>query len=211
MSLIRRLPSPELVLHLTFDDGPASMGTRETLDLLRRHGVRATFFLVAEKARQNEGLVRAMVDEGHTLGNHSLDHRYGVFFRGTQAMKAWIEEAEQVFDAMGLPPRVGFRPPNGILTPKVFAAARELRKPLILWNLRFYDSLWPWTRAKAERALARLKPGSIVLLHDVQRPQNQKLFLETLEYFINESRRRGYRFEPLTLAATSNQISPSED
>ena len=198
--IIRQIAGPQKILYLTFDDGPRPSGTPEVLQLLEQKKVRGTFFLVAARAQAQPELVQSIIRQGHAIGNHSLDHRYGVFFQGTAAMKSWIQQAELVFDQMGLPPRVGFRPPNGILTPKVFQAVRELQMPLILWNTRFYDSLWTWTRAKAMKALATIEPGSIVLLHDVQRPANQATFLETLSLFIDEARRLGFEFEVLPAA-----------
>jgi hypothetical protein len=75
---------------------------------------------------------------------------------------------------------------------------REKQEPLILWNVRFYDAVFEWTPDKAERSARRLKPGSIVLLHDRQAPGKIESFCRTLDGYIQKIKARG-----LTLRALS--------
>jgi peptidoglycan/xylan/chitin deacetylase (PgdA/CDA1 family) len=185
-------------IFLTFDDGPDPRFTPKILELLQRYKIKATFFLIAKKAYTEKELTAEIVLSGHSIGNHSLDHSYLIFFKGRSAIKKWIKEAEDIFSEMKIYNIVGFRPPNGIRTPELFVALKDLNIPLVLWNTRYYDSVWNWTKRKARSSLNKIQPGSIVLLHDVQKSKNLQSFLDTLEYFILEAHRMGFNFEPLT-------------
>src|SRR4051812_37880365 len=87
---IREESQNSKTLYLTFDDGPNSDGTPEVLEILNQSCVQATFFLVARKAAARRQLVDEIRAQGHTIGNHSLDHRYGSFFSGKSKMLDWI-------------------------------------------------------------------------------------------------------------------------
>jgi len=209
-------------VYLTFDDGPDGPRTERVLDVLRARDVRATFFLIGEKLRPQVSLVRRMVAEGHALGNHSWDHKYRNYFLGALAMRAWIEHARLEFRALGLPRPVGFRPPAGVVTPVVRRVLRELDEPLILWDERFYDGVWPWTEAAARRSAARLSAeclgstksrqlglGNVVLLHDRQPESRSSEFCRVLELYIGLLRERGFEFaalQPATVAPGSVQV-----
>src|SRR5262249_52809764 len=159
---------------------------------------RATFFLIANKIRGQEALVRRMVEEGHALGNHSWDHRYRNYFRGSSALCQWISAAQQEFERHGLPQPVGFRPPAGVITPLVKKALRELGEPLVLWNERFYDAIRSWTPARARVSAARLQGGSVVLLHDRRRVACDSGFFKTLEIYVGQLQARGFKLESLS-------------
>ncbi len=194
-------PAEPKALYLTFDDGPDPATTPRTLDVLGAAGARATFFVVAQEAAKHPALLRRMRAEGHAVGNHSLDHRQGTFFRREATLRSWVHDAESRLNDLLGEPTVGFRSPNGIRTPPLERVLRELGLPLIHWNVRFYDSTWPWTEKKALASLATTRPGSIVLLHDRQQPKHAELYLKTLATYTGSARRGGH-----TLLA----ISPEE-
>lgn len=195
--MIRRIVSRPHSIFLTFDDGPDE-GTSGVLDVLRDKGAKATFFLVAEKLLAHEDVVRRMVAEGHAIGNHSWDHRYRNFFRGSASLVDWIEKSERGFKEMNLPQPVGFRPPAGVVTPPLKRILAERHEPLVLWNERFFDAVWEWTPAKAEKSAAKLEGGSVVLLHDRQPAGREEKFCRTLSLYIDHLRARGFQFEALT-------------
>jgi peptidoglycan-N-acetylglucosamine deacetylase len=194
--ICRSFPEQHGKIFLTFDDGPCALGTPAVLDVLQRMGVPATFFVVGDKLAENSALVRRMQREGHAFGNHSCDHRYGHFFSRGPALKEWILTGERDLLNAGLQ-SVGFRPPAGILTPPVRQAARELKIPLVLWNKRFFDTVLPWTAARARRSGGNIAGGSIVLLHDRQRAGRLPHFCRALEIFIRAVRERGLEFSAL--------------
>ena len=195
----RSLPLQREKIFLTFDDGPCAVGTPAVLDVLKRHSVSATFFVVGEKLRGNSELVARMQREGHAFGNHSVDHRYGHFFTSGPVLRDWIARGERDLADAGLR-SVGFRPPAGILTPPLRQAADEMKIPLVMWNTRYFDTFLPWTAGRARRSARRLRGGSIVLLHDRQRLARIGQFCHSLEVFIRTVRERGLEFAPLSSA-----------
>jgi peptidoglycan/xylan/chitin deacetylase (PgdA/CDA1 family) len=206
VSCIRRVPGGKR-LFLTFDDGPAGASTEATVELLARLDVRATFFVVAERARRQPEQLRRLVAAGHAVGNHSLDHRWGAFFGSRQRMLGWVKAAEATLSDLLGAPTVGFRSPAGVRTPPLHWALRQLGMPLIHWNVRFYDAVWQWREAAALASLLRTAPGSIVLLHDRQRLQHLPVFLATLERYVEAARAAGFLLAPL--APKDVQLSAS--
>ncbi len=197
IQVLKQIPNSTDSLYLTFDDGPDALGTPAVLELLKKLQCHATFFLIAEKAKAHPDLVQTILDEGHSIGNHSLDHRYRAFFASSSQMQSWIEDSTAIFKGMGIFP-VGFRPPAGVRTPKLHQALGRLKVPLILWNKRFFDTTLPFTAARALRSLEQTNPGSIILLHDRQRPARLLPFLKTLEIYLRAGQSKGLQFRALT-------------
>lgn len=196
---VRRIPSSaeSSLIYLTFDDGPNVEGTPAVLDALSEHGCEATFFLVAERAERARSLVSRILEAGHAIGNHSLDHRWQVYFRHPAAMLRWVDEAERRLQDLCGRQTVGFRSPAGVRTPALHWALRKLDIPLVHWDVRSFDRAVAWTERRARRTLAQVRPGSIVLLHDTCAPPHLDGFVRTLGMFVTEARRRGFRFAPL--------------
>ncbi len=179
-------------LFLTFDDGPDEHGTAATLDVLARHGATATFFVIASEARRRPDLLKRIADAGHAVGNHSLDHKWRAFFASRRHMLAWVGESERILADLLGHPTVGFRSPAGVHTPPLAWALSELDLPLIHWDVRFYDAVWPWRAERALKSLEATAPGSVVLLHDRQRPKNLAKYLETLALYVPAAQTEGF-------------------
>lgn len=164
--VLSRLPTDAPLLWLTIDDGPSS-DTLAMLDLLDAHGAKATFFLVAERARQHPQLVQAIVQRGHGIGNHSASHPQAWFWAlGPRRMQHEITHAQQALTALsGTPPR-WFRAVVGMANPFVHAPLRVLGLARVGWSARGFDAV----RASPQQVVARierdLSPGAIVLLHE---------------------------------------------
>jgi peptidoglycan/xylan/chitin deacetylase (PgdA/CDA1 family) len=151
---------------LTFDDGPHPVHTPRVLDVLRRHGVAATFFVVGREAERHPDLVRRIAAEGHAVGNHTYSHGEP----GRVSAGALLEEVRRtdavVRAAVGEAPRL-FRPPHGKVTAtKLWRLWRD-GWTVVLWNADTKDyarrsaaDLRGWV---ASRAFA---PGDVVLMHD---------------------------------------------
>ena len=130
------------VLYLTFDDGPHPEHTPVLLDLLAKHRVRATFYLIGQQVERHAEVVRRIVSEGHGLGNHSWSHPH--FDRLPLAeQRREIEHTERLlarFDGLA---RHDFRPPRGVMpVPMVLDCIRRGRR-IAFWS---YDSLDPFTQ-----------------------------------------------------------------
>ena len=138
---------------LTFDDGPNPAWTPRLLELLDRHAVKATFFLVGKYASKEPALTRFITDAGHIVGNHTWSHPNLALTapgRVREELRATRDSLEQI---TGKPVRF-FRPPFGARRPDVLRAARELGMAPVLWNAMTSD----WKEPSAERiadALAR--------------------------------------------------------
>jgi peptidoglycan/xylan/chitin deacetylase (PgdA/CDA1 family) len=150
------------LLALTFDDGPDPASTPELLDVLARRGMRATFFLVGERAARHPELVARIAAEGHAIGNHSWDHpSLPKLTRGQIAAQLDRTRA-------ALAPHGGalMRPPYGSQSPKSYLAARARGYRVVMWGVSGGDWRGDGAEAVAGRILAKVAPGAIVLLHD---------------------------------------------
>lgn len=192
---LRKIPS-ETNVYLSFDDGPDSVFTPKVLEVLKRHNVQATFFVIGQKAIDQLDLIKKILSDGHSIGNHSLDHSYSVFFKGQRRMLEWIKDSESLLAKHQIP-SVGFRPPVGIRTPELARALYEQKLPLILWKQRTFDKALPFTIARAKKMAQRTQSGDILLLHDVQKNKWQNDFLIALETLISELKEKEFTLAPI--------------
>jgi peptidoglycan-N-acetylglucosamine deacetylase len=136
---------------LTFDDGPNPAWTPRLLEVLDRHGVKATFFLVGKYASQESVLTQFLSNNGHLIGNHTWSHPN----LARTAPKKVREELRNTKDALeqitGKPVR-HFRPPFGARRPDVLRTARELGMTPVTWNAMTND----WAEPSADRIAATL-------------------------------------------------------
>ncbi|HEY3547864.1 MAG TPA: polysaccharide deacetylase family protein [Propionicimonas sp.] len=149
---------------LTMDDGPVP-GTAHVLDLLKRKGVHATFFVLGQLASRHPALLRRMVAEGHVIGNHSWNHPE-FFGKTVKAIRSQLVHTDAaVHRATGHDP-VLMRPPFGEVTAKVRTACRRLGDAVVLWDVDPLD--WKDRKAStvAHRVVKQAKRGSIILTHD---------------------------------------------
>jgi len=197
---IRRIDSDGPVrkpIYLTFDDGPTPLSTNKILKVLEQEAVKASFFCVANRVLKNPSLFDDIVSAGHSIGNHSLDHTFKNFFLGKQRMFNWIRDSEQLFAERLNKPTIGFRSPAGVITPELLWALKELKMPLIHWNVRFFDTQLLWTPKKALCAVDKLKKGDVILLHDTH-SNDIDAFTNTLKIFIRGAKDKGFDLLPIT-------------
>jgi peptidoglycan/xylan/chitin deacetylase (PgdA/CDA1 family) len=194
--VVRRLPTREKVVALTFDDGPNEDATPLVLDALRAEGVQGTFFVLGRHAERWPALVRRVVDEGHTLGNHGFFHRR-LLLRGPEYVRRDLTlGTEAIATACGATPAM-FRAPHGVRSPWVTPIARSLGQRTIGWTLGVWDSDRPGVNEIARRVLDGARRGSIVLLHDGDGYDAEGDRTQTalaLPAIIAGLRERGYRF-----------------
>lgn len=152
---------------LTFDDGPHPVFTPRVLDALRRHGARASFFVIGRFVRDNAELVRRVVAEGHGVGTHSFSHARTIMMHPPRKMAGDVRAGiDAVAAVTGVRPRL-YRQPMGLVTRWVDLAVRWNDVTLVAWSVRGGDNHLADDAAAAARALAeRLAPGDIVVLHD---------------------------------------------
>ncbi|MEK7721885.1 MAG: polysaccharide deacetylase family protein [Elusimicrobiota bacterium] len=150
---------------LTFDDGPDPEATPTLLKVLETYKARATFFCTGERAEANGDIIRRIVKEGHTLGNHSYAHKWWNNFLPGRPLKAEILHARQVLrELSGISPRY-YRSPMGLTNPHLGPVLRATGLKLIGWDVRPYDRGTP-AKVIISRIAGAARDGSIVLLHD---------------------------------------------
>lgn len=150
---------------LSFDDGPNEPCTSQILDVLRAHGVRATFFLLGANVDRHPGAVRRLVADGHELGSHTYDH--GVLpLKGPRAIRRAIRQGnDAIVRAAGVRPAL-FRAPHGFRNPWVDRIARDEGCEPVAWTLGVFDTAKPGAHVLRERVRVGLSNGCILLLHD---------------------------------------------
>lgn len=151
---------------LTIDDGPDEDDTPRILDLLDRHGARATFFVIGERAARTPDLVREIVRRGHTIGHHTHTHPAWTFWCASpRRLAAELDATINTLNAAGIRPH-WFRPPVGIkhLLLEHALAVRELR--CVGWTARSGDCHTDSPEQIVDTLEPCLKPGAILLLHE---------------------------------------------
>ncbi len=152
-------------LALTYDDGPNDPHTQHLLDVLARHQVHATFFLIGRYVQQRPDVVRELIKAGHVVGNHTFTHPL-LIFKSAREVRAQLESCNRALtDAVGEHSNL-FRPPFGGRRPAVLRMARQMGLEPIMWNVTGYD--WNATSAEQiERKVTRqVRGGDVILLHD---------------------------------------------
>jgi peptidoglycan-N-acetylglucosamine deacetylase len=150
---------------LTFDDGPNDPYTLRLLEILAKHSVRATFFLIGRYVQQRPDVVREVAKAGHVIANHTFSHPLLIFESETEVKAQLVDCRRAVQDAIGEHSDL-FRPPFGGRRPAVFRIARELGLKPVMWNITGYD--WKASSSEqVERKCARqVRGGDVFLLHD---------------------------------------------
>lgn len=151
---------------ITFDDGPNAEFTPLVLSLLKKYNAKATFFLIGKNAETHPQLVRQLLAEGHTIGNHSYSHARNFGFFSAEKVASELLRANEILKQIsGKEPKF-FRPPYGVTNSNIKKALKQTGHLSIGWSKRSFDT----TRLSEEKILKRitsdLKKGDIILLHD---------------------------------------------
>jgi peptidoglycan-N-acetylglucosamine deacetylase len=178
---------------LTFDDGPSPEVTPRVLDILRDKQAKATFFLVGRQVELNPDLARRMDREGHAVGNHTYSHPPLFCFLTPRRLREEIARTQEaVFRVTGARPR-HFRSPVGLRHPILRLALEREALEFVLWQLRTYDTRALTPETLRRRILDRVRPGTIILLHDRPGP-GASAMLAVLPDVIDDLRARGFEF-----------------
>jgi peptidoglycan/xylan/chitin deacetylase (PgdA/CDA1 family) len=152
-------------LALTYDDGPNDPHTFRLLEVLARHSVKATFFLMGRFAKQRPDIARELMRAGHVIGNHTYSHPNLIFTSARQTRMQLLDCTRALTDAVGEHSRL-FRPPFGGRRPGTLRIARALGLEPVMWSV----TGWDWKGKPAEyierRVRQQLRGGDVILLHD---------------------------------------------
>jgi peptidoglycan/xylan/chitin deacetylase (PgdA/CDA1 family) len=152
-------------LALTYDDGPNDPHTLRLLEVLARHNVHATFFLIGRFVRQRPDIVRELVKAGHVVGNHTFTHPLLTYKSEAEIRKELADCRAALQDAIGEHSNL-FRPPFGGRRPAVLRIVRELRLEPVMWNVTGYDWNAPPAAAIENKVAKQIRGGDVILLHD---------------------------------------------
>lgn len=181
---------------LTFDDGPNPPYTLQILDILSRHDVEATFFLIGKNVEKYPEVAREIVERGHRVGNHSFTHPDLLKMNAEQI--AWeIDATTEIIEReTGIRPTL-FRPPHGFKDPVVLDKARERKLHVVQWTLIARDWKNPGVEQIADRIVSRIQNGSIILLHDgdgIVNGGDRSQTVAATEMIITQLQKAGYSF-----------------
>ena len=150
---------------LTYDDGPNDPHTLRLLEVLTKHGVRATFFLIGRYVHRRPDIAREVVGSGHVVGNHTFTHPLLIFKSAAEVREELQQCRQSLLDAVGVHSNL-FRPPFGGRRPGTLQIARELGLEPIMWNVTGYDWNAPPAAVIEHKISNRVRGGDVILLHD---------------------------------------------
>jgi peptidoglycan-N-acetylglucosamine deacetylase len=150
---------------LTYDDGPNDPHTLKLLDVLAKHNVRATFFMIGRYLQQRPDVARAVAQAGHVVGNHTFTHPLLIFKSAAETRAELVDCRQALGDAIGEHSNL-FRPPFGGRRPATLRIVRELGMQTVMWNVTGYDWNAPPASVIETKVVRQMRGGDVILLHD---------------------------------------------
>jgi peptidoglycan/xylan/chitin deacetylase (PgdA/CDA1 family) len=150
---------------LTYDDGPNDINTLKLLDVLAKHSVRATFFMIGRYVQQRPDIARAVAQAGHVIGNHTFTHRLLIFESALGTRAELVDCRQALEDAVGEHSNL-FRPPFGGRRPATLRVVRALGLETVMWNVTGYDWNAPPAAVIEKKVMRQIRGGDVILLHD---------------------------------------------
>jgi peptidoglycan-N-acetylglucosamine deacetylase len=187
-----RIQTSEKIVFLSFDDGPSDQFTSNVLDTLKRNNIKAVFFCTGQHAELYPDLIRQISNEGHRIGNHTFSHDWRNAFKLSGTIKVEINKTNDIlFKITGNNTNL-FRPPFGITNPSIAQALKITGMHSVGWDIRSFDTMSKDPQKLIHRVSKRLRPGSIILLHD-----NREITSRNLNELIETIQKKGYKILPL--------------
>ena len=195
LSPLRSVYTNDKVVALTYDDGPDPRYTRRILAVLRRHNVKATFFMIGKSMDEYPDIVRQAHDDGHVVANHTYTHEKGSHMNSLSRMVGELERCERTIERLTGERTYLFRPPRGDMRLAVIGASARQGYCVALWTVcANFHGASPFMMA--DRVTSRVRPGAIILAHDGLFESRWKDVVAT-ELIIEGLEQRGYRFVTL--------------
>jgi len=159
-----RIQTTDKKIAVTFDDGPTP-STEKVLELLKKYNVKATFFCIGKQIEKHPDILQKIINEGHTVGNHTYNHLPQMNFFSTDKILTELKSTDALIQHYILKPML-FRPPYGVTSPRLARALKTTGHYVVGWNIRSLDAVIEDENKIFNRIATRLAPGSIILLHD---------------------------------------------
>lgn len=187
----------EKVIYLTFDAGYENGNTEPILDALKKHNVQATFFVVGHYLESAPDLVKRMVEEGHTVANHTYNHPDMSKISDKTSFQKEMDDVTTLFKEITGKEMVKFyRPPQGKYSEANLQMAKEMGYKTFFWSLAYvdwYQDKQPTKEEAFDKLLGRIHPGAIVLLHSTSQTNG-----EIMDELLSKWEEMGYTFKPLS-------------
>jgi peptidoglycan/xylan/chitin deacetylase (PgdA/CDA1 family) len=149
----------------TFDDGPNDPWTGRLLDILARHNVRATFFMIGRYVAEHPAIARMVAEAGHEIGNHTFSHP-NLIFSSPAAVRREIADCHASLQDAGIASAPYFRPPFGARRPGVLRAAAAAGLTAVMWRVSSYDWKLRNSNEIVNKVHSKLRGGDVILMHD---------------------------------------------
>ncbi len=181
-------------IYLTFDEGYEAGYTSKILETLKENQVKATFFITAHYVNSQPDLVKQIIEEGHIIGNHTVNHK-SMPDLTEEKIKTEVMELHQVINEKFNYEMKYIRPPKGEFSQKTLQVTNQLGYKTVMWSFAYED--WnedkqPEEQASKKKILDNLHNGEIMLLHG-----NSKTNTNLLDSIIKEAKNMGYEFKSL--------------
>jgi peptidoglycan/xylan/chitin deacetylase (PgdA/CDA1 family) len=202
------LPRGTKQIALTFDDGPNDPHTSNLLEVLSKHNVAATFFMIGRYVQQRPDIALQVKDQGHVVANHTFTHPFLTF----EPLAKVTKELEQCRDALNN--AVGehsnlFRPPWGARRPAVLRTARQLGLEPIMWSVTGFDWDAPSAEYIEKKVTRQVGGGDVILLHDGGHKAfgtDRSYTVKVLEPLLTRYKAEGYEF--VTIPSMMSRLNP---
>ncbi len=187
------------IVALSFDDGPHPTFTRSLLDYFDREQVPATFFLIGRYVQRNPELARRIAGAAHEIGNHTWSHRMLPFLPVRQIREEISRTHEIISEVTGRMP-LYFRPPMGLFTKKTVSVVEQMGYRHVVGDVYPRDPNRPGTKKIIRRVLKRVRPGSLIILHDGGNTRNldRSQTVQAVQEIVPRLKDQGYRFVTLS-------------
>jgi len=169
---------------ITFDDGPNPNFTPKVLELLEKYHAKATFFCIGKHVESHPDIFKTIIEQGHTVGNHTYSHTNTFGFLGTEKVISELQKTNNIVkNISGLHLNL-YRPAFGVTNPRIKQAVKKLNLITIGWNKRSLDTTKLNEKQILKRITTNLKKGDVILLHDTS--EKTIRVLERLLLFLQE-------------------------
>ena len=190
---VYREDTDEKSLYLTFDEGYENGYTSVILDTLREKDVKAAFFVTGQYVKENPEIIKRMAEEGHIIGNHTLNHPSLPEIRDTEKFKKELYELDRLVYGICGEKTTFLRPPKGEYSERTLAMTRDMGYTNVFWSQAYVDWNDNVTSDEAfKKITSDIHPGCVLLLHAVSKGN-----ADTLGNVIDYARKEGYTFKSL--------------
>jgi len=196
--VISRGGSGKKYVALTFDDGPSDSVTMRVLELLDKYRAKATFFVSGVNALRYPEIIMEIIERGHVVGNHSYSHNPFLMLKGYRTLFREIAAAQGVLREAGVI-ALAFRPPVGVVNPKLPRVLNDLNMFCVIFSCRAFDAGNFFVKNISGKILNKIRPDDIILLHDTpgRTSRDNEVFLDELEKLLAGIKSLGLDIVPL--------------